>query len=67
LLHPVEANELFVLLPETAIAGLEADGFRFYRWDAAAGPCIRLVTAFDTAPEAVDGFAAAVRERSKHT
>lgn len=60
LLHPVEANEVFVRLPEPAIAGLEAAGFRFYRWGApGADPAIRLVTAFDTAPAAVDAFLAA--------
>jgi threonine aldolase len=56
LLHPVEANELFVLLPETAIARLEQDGYRFYRWESDQGPCIRLVTAFDTRVDAVDDF-----------
>jgi threonine aldolase len=48
LLHPVEANELFILMPDAAIAELEAAGYRFYRWEAVEGPCIRLVTAFDT-------------------
>jgi threonine aldolase len=61
LLHPVEANEIFLLLPETAIAVLEAEGFHFYRWEAEEGPCIRLVTGFDTTPEAVDTLAAALR------
>jgi threonine aldolase len=56
LLHPVEANELFVLLPETAITRLEQDGYRFYRWESDQGPCIRLVTAFDTQADAVDTF-----------
>jgi len=56
LLHPVEANELFVLLPESAIARLEQDGYRFYRWENDRGPCIRLVTAFDTTAEAADGL-----------
>lgn len=54
LLHPVDANELFVNLPETAIAGLLADGFQFYRWDG--NTVIRLVTAFDTAEAEVDRF-----------
>jgi threonine aldolase len=59
LLHPVEANELFVAMPEDATQKLEAAGYRFYRWDADAGPCIRLVTAFDTAPAHIDGLIAA--------
>ncbi len=57
--NPVEANLFHVRMPETMIAGLEADGFRFYR---EGGPeTIRLVTAFDTAPEAVDFFVEAAR------
>jgi len=48
LLHPVEANELFVLMPERVIDALEAAGFLFYRWPTEEGPCFRLVTAFDT-------------------
>jgi threonine aldolase len=51
--HPVEANELFVEMPEPMIAALEAAGFTFYRWDARS---IRLVTAFDTETESVDEF-----------
>ncbi len=51
--YPVEANELFVRLPEPAIAALEAAGFRFYRWE---DNLVRLVTAFDTPPAAVDAF-----------
>ena len=59
LLSPVEANEIFVALPEAAIAGLEARGFGFFRWGRPEDGQIRLVTAFDTAPEAVDAFLAA--------
>jgi threonine aldolase len=62
LLHPVEANELFLLLPERAIARLEQDGYRFYRWENDRGPCIRLVTAFDTSPEAVEGLVRSLSE-----
>jgi threonine aldolase len=61
LLHPVEANELFVLMPEPLIAALEEEGFGFYRWDAAEGPCIRLVTAFDTEAGHADGLVKAIR------
>jgi len=56
--HPVEANEIFVELPELLIEHLLGKGFQFYRWD---GPCIRLVTAFDTEPSSVDAFLAAAR------
>jgi threonine aldolase len=61
LLHPVEANELFVLMPEAVIDRLETAGFRFYRWETADGPCVRLVTAFDTEAAHADGLIAAIR------
>jgi threonine aldolase len=59
--HPVEANEVFVELPDAVIRALAADGFGFYRWMDAASLCIRLVTAFDTAADDVDRFIAACR------
>ena len=62
LLHPVEANELFVLMPERVIAALEAAGFLFYRWPTDGGSCIRLVTAFDTEAAHADGLLAAIRQ-----
>lgn len=57
--YPVEANEIFLSLPEPAIQGLEREGFRFYRWDGAQ--LLRLVTAWDTATDAVERFLAAAR------
>jgi len=43
-------------MPEAVLAGLEADGFRFYR---EGGPqTIRLVAAFNTDPAHVDAFIA---------
>ncbi len=53
---PVEANEIFVTLPEQVISGLEGDGFEFYRWGAEDGTLLRLVTAFNTNPAHVDAF-----------
>ena len=54
---PVDANEIFVKLPEAVISGLYADGFEFYRWDEPkAGRVIRLVTAFNTNADHVDAF-----------
>ena len=65
LLHPVEANEIFAVLPGAVIEGLFAAGFQFYRWgpaaESATESAVRLVTAFDTAPEDVDAFLAAAR------
>lgn len=54
LLHPVEANEIFLKLPAAAIDRLAAEGVGFERWDGAAGNTLRLVTAFNTDPADVD-------------
>lgn len=59
--HPVEANELFIALPEPVIAGLETAGFGFYRWD---GPVLRLVTAWNTEQAHVDALVATARKLS---
>ncbi len=64
LLHPVEANELFVLMPLAVIERLEQSGFRFYRWETPEGPCIRLVTAFDTDEADVQALIAAAAAAS---
>jgi threonine aldolase len=54
--HPVEANELFVEMPNSLIETLFARGFQFYRWDGPQSNCVRLVTAFNTAADDVDAF-----------
>ncbi|MCQ8242131.1 threonine aldolase family protein [Rhizosaccharibacter radicis] len=66
LLQPVQANELFALLPEAVAARLEAAGFGFYRWympGMAPTPegmvPVRMVTAWDVRPEDVDALLAA--------
>ncbi len=48
LMHPVQANELFVTLDAAERAALRAQGFAFYDWDADSA---RLVTAWDTRAE----------------
>jgi threonine aldolase len=48
LLHPVEANELFVHLTEAERAALRAQDFAFYDWGASSA---RFVTAWNTRPE----------------
>jgi threonine aldolase len=61
-LHPVDANEVFVLLPEETVSGLEAQGFDFYRWPLHAGESgvtVRLVTCYATTSADVDEFIAA--------
>jgi threonine aldolase len=62
--YPVEANEIFVTLPEAVIQGLEADGFQFYRWPDEQATTIRLVTAFNTQPEHVERF---LESAGRHT
>ncbi|WEK45575.1 MAG: beta-eliminating lyase-related protein [Candidatus Andeanibacterium colombiense] len=45
LLHPVEANEIFLKLDAAERGALRGQGFQFYDWDDAAA---RMVTAWDT-------------------
>lgn len=62
--YTVQANEIFVELPEPTIRGLAADGFQFHRWPGEGARLLRLVTAFNTRPEDVDAFIASAR---RHT
>ena len=57
LLHPVEANELFVRISAEEAAGLRAQGFDFYDWGDGA---IRLVVSWDQDAAAVAPLAAAI-------
>ena len=57
LVHPVEANEVFLRATPDEAATLRAQGFDFYDW--AAGE-IRLVTAWDSPAEHVALLAAAI-------
>lgn len=61
ILHPVEANAVFVRLPESVAVGLRARGAVYYDWPAAGPGAVRLVTAFDTPAAAVDRFLAAAQ------
>ena len=63
LVHPVEANELFVELPERVIGALLAQGFQFYRWLDEHSTTIRLVTAFNTREADVAALIEAVRHQ----
>ncbi|MFI1993475.1 threonine aldolase family protein [Actinoplanes sp. NPDC020271] len=55
--HPVQANAVFVRLPEAALAELHGR-FAFYDWPT--GPA-RWMTSFDTTPDDVDQLAGAAR------
>ncbi|MBT0667715.1 low specificity L-threonine aldolase [Novosphingobium profundi] len=57
LLHPVEANEVFLACTPAERAALRAQGFGFYDWGEDAA---RLVTAWDAAPDHVAALARAL-------
>ena len=57
LMHPVEANELFVRLTAEEAAKLRGAGFDFYDWGEGAA---RLVVSWDQDAEAVAPLAAAI-------
>jgi threonine aldolase len=61
LLYPVDGNQVFAELPEPVLSGLLAAGYMFYRWDAGGVATVRLVTAFNTRKEDVEGLVAAAR------
>ena len=65
LVHPVEANELFAVLPQPVSDGLRDAGFSFYDWPDGGEGCVRLICAFETKPEDVDAFVAAARARAE--
>jgi len=57
LVHPVEANELFIRVSAAEAASLRTQGFDFYDWGAGEA---RLVTAWDSDPGHVAALAAAI-------
>ncbi|MCX7361434.1 MAG: low specificity L-threonine aldolase [Alphaproteobacteria bacterium] len=58
LLYPVDANEIFVVLPDPVHEALKAGGAHYHPWpcDRPGEHAYRLVTAFDTDPAHVDRF-----------
>ena len=58
--RPVQANAVFAVLPPGVADRLRAR-FRFYDWDQATGE-VRWMCAFDTTPDDVDAFVAAISE-----
>jgi threonine aldolase len=61
--QPVEANAVFAILDPAATERLQQD-WPFYVWDEGTGE-VRWMTAWDTVPEDVDAFAAAVRAAAR--
>jgi threonine aldolase len=62
---PVEANEVFPILPRRMFAALQKAGAKFYEWPlgglAADEACARLVTSFATPQEDVKNFVGLVK------
>lgn len=58
LVLPVEANEVFIRVTRDEAARLRSQGFDFYDWGVGEA---RLVTSWDSDPQAVDALAAAIR------
>ncbi len=56
--HPVESNAVFADLP-AGVADRLRDRFAFYDWDPDGG-VVRWMCAFDTTPDEVDAFVAAI-------
>jgi threonine aldolase len=60
LLHPIEANEVFLNLGDSGKASLRAAGFEFYDWDSPASGVARLVTSWDQDERHVEALCAAL-------
>lgn len=58
IIHPVEANELFVRLPAEKAKAVLARGHFFYLWPNEGANAYRLVTSFATTEDDVDGLLA---------
>ena len=64
LLYPVQGNMLFISVSEPVLSGLLADGISFNRWHNGDVVTVRLVTAFNTTDEDVDGFIESLRRHA---
>ena len=60
LLHPVEANEVFVELGVAGKASLRAAGFEFYDWGSPASGAARLVASWDQNERHVEALCTAL-------
>ena len=67
LLYPVDANEIFVVMPATMHDALQAAGAQYHPWpsDRPGERAFRLVTAFDTDPADIDRFLAIAKSSVK--
>ncbi len=60
LLHPAEANELFLRLTADERAALRTQGFGFYDWELEGPDAARFVVRWDQSAGAIDALAAAL-------
>jgi threonine aldolase len=58
LVHPVDGNQVFAAFPEPVLSGLLAEGYLFYQVDTGGVAAVRLVTAFNTRADDIEGFIA---------
>ena len=65
LLYPVDINEIFIFLPESAGASLTACGYVAALRNDRNGPHYRFVTAWNSSAQAVDQFVAAAAGRTQ--
>ncbi len=56
LMHPVQANELFLHIGDAGAAGLRSLGFEFYDWGASGSGEARLVVSWNQPEEDVDAL-----------
>lgn len=60
LIHPVQANELFVRVGENGATRLREQGFTFYDWSPDGPGAARLVVAWDTPSDHIEALATAL-------
>jgi threonine aldolase len=61
IVHPVQSNTVFARLPDRAVQGMHARGWKFYTHVGAGGEA-RLMTSWDSTPSDVDAFASDLAE-----
>jgi threonine aldolase len=61
LLHPVEANEIFARIGESAAARLREAGFEFYDWGASGSGEVRFVVSWNQDEADVEALCSALR------
>jgi threonine aldolase len=57
IVHPVQTNAVFALIPDNIVDGMHERGWKFYTHVGSQGEA-RLMCSWDTTPEDADEFAA---------